>query len=107
MDPHVNHSNSEKRVEAGGQTFPADDQAAVLALEPGKGALGLEARDILFDRTPTRFSGLPHPFGDLGADPALAEAPAEVFGIIALICRQDLAACPVDPCVCAGYPAAA
>jgi hypothetical protein len=43
----MHHGNGEKRIEASGQTFLTGDQAAVLALEPGKCALGLEARDVL------------------------------------------------------------
>jgi hypothetical protein len=92
MDPHVNHGNSKKRVEARGDTFPAHDQAAILPLKPGKCPLDLEARDSLFDRPPPRFAALPHPFGNLGPDATGAEAMTEVFGIIPLICRQHLEA---------------
>jgi hypothetical protein len=90
MSPDVNHGNRDKRVEASGEMFPAYHQAAVLALEPGQGTLGLEARDILVDRPAPWLAALPHPFGNLGADPTLAEAMAKVFGIIPLIRRQDL-----------------
>jgi hypothetical protein len=88
----MNHSNGEKRIEARGQTFPADHQTAVLVLEPGKRPLGLVARDLLFDRPSSRLAAFPDAFGDLGANPASAEAPSEVFGIIALIRCQHLEA---------------
>jgi len=74
MAPHMPHGHGEKRVEAGRETFPADDQAAVLPLEPGERLLGLEAQDLLIDRAPTRLSGVPHPFGELRSDPASAQA---------------------------------
>jgi len=92
MDPHVNHGNSKKRVEASGDTFPAHDQSAILPLKPGKCPLDLEARDSLFDRPPPRLAALPHPFGNLRPDTACAEGMTEVFGIIPLICRQNLEA---------------
>ena len=79
LDPHMNDSDGEERVEAGGDSFPAHDQAAVLPLEPGKRPLGLEARDVLFHGAPTRLSRLPHPFGDLGPDTTGAEAMTEVL----------------------------
>jgi DNA methylase len=90
VNPDMNHRHGEKRVEACRKTFPADDQTAVLALEPGKCPFGLEARNILVDRPPTRLSGLPHPFGDLRADPPSTEALAQVFGVIAVVRRQHL-----------------
>ena len=92
MDPHVNHGNGQKCVEAGGETFPADDHAAVLALELGKRPLGMEAWDANVDGAPTRLSGFPYPFGDLGPDPASAESMTQVFGIIPFVCRDDLGA---------------
>src|SRR5215831_19143919 len=85
-----NPATCEERVEAGSETFPAHDQAAVLALEPGNRPLGLEARDGLFDGPPTRLADLPHPLRDLSSDPALSESPAEVFGILPFLRRQDL-----------------
>ena len=86
----MNQRDCEKRVEAGRETFPTHDQAAVLALEPRKRPLGLEARNILFNRSSTRLFGLPYPFGDLRADPTSAEALAQVFGVIAFVRRQHL-----------------
>jgi hypothetical protein len=46
LDLRQNHR--EQCVEACCETLPADDQAAVLALEPRKRPLGLKARDIRF-----------------------------------------------------------
>ena len=86
----MDHGDDKKRVEASGETFPAHDQSTVLPLKPGKRPLDLEARDRLFDRPPPRLAALPYPFGNLGPDTACAKAMTEVFGIIALICGQDL-----------------
>jgi hypothetical protein len=82
MDPHVNHGHGKKRVEAGGEPFPAHDQAAVLPLKPGKRPLDLVARDVRFDRPPPRCAAFPHAFGNLGPNAASAEAMPEVFGVI-------------------------
>jgi hypothetical protein len=73
MDPHAHHDNGKKRVEARGETFPAHDQSAVLPLQPGKRPLDLDARDLLFDRSPPRFATLPHPVGNPGPDTPCAE----------------------------------
>jgi hypothetical protein len=86
----MNDGDREKRIEACSNTLPADHRAAVLSLEPGKRALGLEARDVLFDWAPTRLLGLPDPFGELGPDTASAQSMAELFGIVPVICREDL-----------------
>jgi hypothetical protein len=85
----MNHCQGEERIEAGSEPFPGHDQAAVLALEPGKRPLGLVARDSIFDRPSPRLMAFPDAFGYLGANAACAEATAEVFGVIALICCQD------------------
>ena len=90
VNPHMHHRNREKCVEACRETFPADNQAAVLALEPRKRPLGLEARDVLFHGPPTRLSGFPDSFGELGADTPLTKALAKVIGVISLIRRQHL-----------------
>jgi hypothetical protein len=90
MNPHVNHGNGEKRVEAGCQTFPADNQAAVLPLEPRNCALSLEARDVLFAGPPTRLFGFPDPFGDLRPDTAFPEAMAESLRVVPFIRCEDL-----------------
>src|SRR5918999_5356090 len=90
MNPHVNQSYGKKRVEASGETFPADNQAAVLALEPRKRPLGLITGHILFDRPPPRCAALPYPFGNLGPDAASAETMPKVCGVIPLIHCQHL-----------------
>ena len=87
MDPHVHHGHGTKRVEAGGEPFPAHDQAAVLPLKLGHRPLGLVARDVRFSRPPPRCAAFPHPFVNLGPDAAPAEALSEVFGVIPLIHR--------------------
>src|SRR5688500_9091078 len=92
MNPEMHHGNGEKRIEARGQTFPADHQAAVLPLEPGQRPLGLVARDLLFDRPSPRLAAFPSAFEDLGPNAACSEASAEVCGIIALIRGQPLEA---------------
>ena len=86
----MDDGNGQERVEAGRQALPADDQAAVLFLEPGEGALRLESRHVHLERSTPRSAGLPHPFRQLGADTSMAELLAQSFGVIALICRQDL-----------------
>ena len=80
----MHHRHGEKRVEAGRNSFPADAQATVRVLEPRTRSLRLEARDIRVDRPPPRLAALPHPCGDLGADPASTEAlaPPEVAAVI-------------------------
>ena len=89
-------------MEARGQTFPADDHAAVLALEPGTRALGLDARDILFDRPAPERATFPDACGNLRADSPWAEATAEVLRSIALIRGQHLESCARSaPLTCA------
>jgi hypothetical protein len=84
----MNHRDGKKRVEAYRETFPAHNQSAIFALEPGKRPLGLEAWDSLFVGTPTWLIGGPHLFGNLGVDPASAEALAKIFGVVSSIRRQ-------------------
>jgi len=93
VNPHMPHRHREKRVETSGETFPADNHAAVLALEPRKRPLGLEARDVLFHGPPTRLSGVPDACGELGADTPWMKARAKVMGVISCICRQYLEPC--------------
>jgi hypothetical protein len=88
----MNHGHGEKGVKARGQTLLADDQAAVLALAPGKRPLSLIVWDIWFDWPSPRLAPFPYAFGNLGANPAYAQATAEGFGIIPLICCQHLEA---------------
>jgi hypothetical protein len=91
MDPHRAQGQSKTRVEAGGQTCPAHDPAAVRPLEPGQRPLGLVARDSLLDRASARLWGCPHARRHRGAPPTSAEAMAQVFGVIALIRGQHRA----------------
>jgi hypothetical protein len=84
----MNHRDGKKRVAAYRETFPAHDQAAVFALDPGKRPFGLEARDGVLDRMPVQLCGLPHPCEKLGADPASATALAKIFGIISFSRRH-------------------
>jgi hypothetical protein len=90
LNPHMHQSNGEERIEAGGAALPADDQPAVLALEPRERPLGLKARDSLLNRSSARLSGLPHPFRDLGSDPASAESMTQVLSVIPFIGCHDL-----------------
>ena len=88
----MHHGYGEKGMKARGQPFPADHQAAVLALEPGKRPLRLIARDRFFDRPSPRPAAFPNAFGDLGANATRAEAPAKIFRIIPFIRGQHLEA---------------
>ena len=78
----MDRGDGQKRRKARGETLPADDQAAILLLKPGKRPLRLEARDLHLDGSAPRFLGLPDPFGDLRPDAAFAELLAQGFGII-------------------------
>ena len=65
----------QKRVKAGRNTLPADHQATIFLLEPGKGALGLKPWHHFFDRSATVLLGLPDPLRDLRPDSPLAQRP--------------------------------
>ena len=84
----MHHRKGKKRVEASRAAFPADHQAAVLALEPRQCPFDLDARDVLFHGAPTPLVGLPHPLRKLGSHPTLPESIAKLFGGIPLIRRQ-------------------
>jgi hypothetical protein len=86
----MNQGHDEKRVEAGGEPFPAHDQATVLPLEPGNRPLGLVARHALFGWAAAYPCGFPHALGTLGPQTTHAEAMTEVCGIIPCIRREDL-----------------
>lgn len=90
LNPDMDDRHGQERVEADRVTLPADDQAAVLFLEPGEGALSLESRHIHLERPTARLAGLPDPFGPLGTDASAAELLAQGFGVIACIGRQHL-----------------
>lgn len=81
----MQHRDGEKCVEADGETFPAQDQAAVLPREPGTWPLGLVARNAFCDGPPSRAAVLPHACGNLWPAPASAQAMTESFGLIPLI----------------------
>jgi hypothetical protein len=89
VDPNVGRGKSQECLEACGDALPADDQATVFLLKPGKGPLRLEPWDDLFDRSATMFIGLPDALRDLRSDPALPEVLAERFGILPFIRRDD------------------
>src|SRR5687768_11026398 len=86
----MDHCHRKKGIETQGKTFPTDDQAAILFLEPGKGTLGLKAWNVLLDRSPTWGLALPDPFRDLRPDAAAAELLTEVLRIIALVGDEDV-----------------
>ncbi len=86
----MHDGDDEERIEAGSKTLPADNQSAVLALEPCERPFGLKARDALFDRSAAWATSLPHPPRDLRANPACAEALAKPLGIISFVSRHDL-----------------
>src|SRR5919202_938725 len=88
MDPDVNCRKSKKRVKACGKALPTHDSAAILLLEPGKGALRLKAWDGLFDRSPPVFFRLPDPLRDLRPDPALAELLPQHLGTLVPLGRR-------------------
>jgi len=69
----VDGSESQKRFKARRDALPADHQATVFLLEPGKRALSLEARDNFLDRSAAIFLGLPDPLRDLCSNPTLAQ----------------------------------
>src|SRR4030095_8124914 len=85
MDPNVNRGESQECLETCGDALPADDQAPVFLLKPGKGPLGLEPWHHLCDGPTTMFLGLPDALRDLCPDPPLPELLAPRFRIIAFI----------------------
>lgn len=78
----MNGRYCQKRCETCGKTLPSDDQAAILFLEPGEGALGLEAGHHFFEWTAPVFLGLPHALGDLRPDATLPELLTQGFRIV-------------------------
>jgi len=81
----VNRGESQECLETCGDALPADDQATVFLLKPGKGPLGLEPWNRLCDGPTTIFLGLPDALRDLCPDPPLPELLAQRFRIIAFI----------------------
>src|ERR1700746_1375140 len=90
MDPNVNRGESQECLETCGDALPADDQATVFLLKPGKGPLGLEPRDDLLDRPAPVFLGLPDALRDLCSDPSLPELLAQRLRIISFIRGDDV-----------------
>jgi hypothetical protein len=80
----MDRRDSQKRREAGREALPADDQTAILFLEPRKRALGSEAGHIALDRSPTWGLGLPYPFWNLRPDASCAQLPAQGFAVYPL-----------------------
>jgi hypothetical protein len=94
MNPDVNGSDSQQRVEARGKALPPHHQTTILLLKPGEGPLGLQPRDHFLDRPAPVFLGLPDPLRDLRSDTPLASLLPKRFGIIASIRRDDLQGFP-------------
>jgi hypothetical protein len=86
----MDRSDCQKRVKASRNALPADHQAAILLLEPGKGALGLKPGHDFFDRSAPVFLGLPDPLRKLRPNPTLAQGLAQGFRIIPFIRRENL-----------------
>jgi hypothetical protein len=72
MNPDVNGSDSQQRVEARGKALPPDHQTALLLLKPSKGPLGLKPRHYFLDRPAPVFLALPDPLRELRSDTTLA-----------------------------------
>src|SRR5262249_30175617 len=89
MDPNVNRGESQECLETCGDALPADDQAPVFLLKPGKGPLGLEPWHHLCDGPPPIFLGLPDALRDLGPAPPLPELLAPRFRILAFLRGDD------------------
>src|SRR5919205_554217 len=85
LDPDMDRSDCQERVKTDSKALPANYQATILLLEPGKGPLGLEPRDDLLDRPATVFLGLPDPLRELCPDPPFPELLPERLGIIPFI----------------------
>ena len=77
---------------AGRNALPAAHQAAILLLEPGKGALGLKPWHHFFDRSAAIVLRLPDPLRDLRPDPTLAQYLPQGFRIITFLRRDALEA---------------
>src|SRR6266850_7221724 len=86
----MNGRHCQKRVETCGNTLPPDDQTAILFLQPGEGALGLEARHHFFDWTAPVFLGLPDALGNLRPDATLPELLTYGFRIVPFIGGDDV-----------------
>jgi len=72
MNPDVNRSDGQQRVEARGKALPPDHQTTIFLLKPGKCPLGLKPRDHVLDRPAPVFLGLPDALWELRSDTTLA-----------------------------------
>src|SRR4029453_4692958 len=90
MDPNMNRGERQECLETCGDALPADDQAPVFLLKPGKGPLGLEPWPHLCDGPTTIFLGLPDALRALGPEPPLPELLAQRFRIISFIRGDDV-----------------
>ena len=88
MDPDMDRSKSKKRLKAGRNALPTDSQAAILLLEPGKGALSLKSRDHFLDRSAPVFLRLPDALRAVRPDTTLPQLLPERLRII-LFLRRD------------------
>src|SRR4030095_6998109 len=89
MDPNMNRGESQECLETCGDALPADDQAPVFLLKPGKGPLGLEPWHHLCDGPTPIFLGLPDALRDLGPAPPLPELLAPRLRILAFLRGDD------------------
>ena len=85
----MDRCQGQKRRKAGRKTLPADHQAAILLLEPGKRPLGLEPGHRLFDGSASGVLGLPDALGDLRPNATLPEPLPQGFRIIAFVGGQN------------------
>ena len=90
----MNHGDGKQCLEAHRETLPTEDQAAILFLEPGKGALSLEAWHLPLDRSATSELAPPDPCGHLRPNAPGAELLAQDFGVISFVRHDDLQAFP-------------
>src|SRR6516162_3303040 len=88
MDPDVNRRQSKKRLTACGKALPTDHQAAILLLEPGKGALRLTAWDNLCDRSPPVRFRFPDALRDLRPDTPLPQLLSQRCRLIPFLRRH-------------------
>jgi hypothetical protein len=92
MNPDVNGSESQERVEARGKALPPDHQTTILLLKPGKCPLSLKPRGHFLNRPTPVFLGLPDPLRELRSETTLASLLPKRFGILPFLRRDDLQA---------------
>src|SRR5882724_7173509 len=79
----------QKRRKAGRKALPADHQAAILLLEPGKRMLSLEPGHRLFNGSAAGFLGLPDALGNLRPNATPPEPLPQGFRIVSFIGGKD------------------